>query len=287
MKEFHIFCNVLFVFFFLYSCDSQSQKVNPVGSTSNIVSPKVKKNHLKKMNLKGDVESVRDTVYKVVDNFGKIKKGEIDLNSHENVSIVFNKFGNMIEKKSDFDVVNIFLRRYDEDDSNDGDFGEYLSKKIYIYNEKGDEIEQNWYYEGNLSSKQINKYNDKGMISESSIYKSDGTFVKKETYKYDNLGNRIEMKWYFQNGNLFLTYTYKYDTSGNKIEWYSDGEKQTYKYDEEGNNVEIFHTHSGKEPFATTFEYEFDSLNNWIKRIEYKNRIPQFIVVRTIKYFKP
>src|SRR5690554_8223792 len=110
--------------------------------------------------------------------------------------------------------------------------------------------------------------------------------------KYDEKRNNIEENWYKSDGSLDRKWTYKYDEKGNKIEsnrYYSDvslDRKGTYKYDEKGNNIESNRYYSdGSLDSKWTYKYEFDKQGNWIKRIDFKDEIPEFILEREYEYY--
>jgi len=85
--------------------------------------------------------------------------------------------------------------------------------------------------------------------------------------KYDEKGNQIEGNRYDSDGSLNWRYTYKYDEKGNLIEW--------NRYDSDGSLYTQW-----------TYKYEFDEQGNWIKRVEFENEIPQFILIREYEYYK-
>ncbi|MDC1197661.1 hypothetical protein N8035_02310 [Algibacter sp.] len=84
--------------------------------------------------------------------------------------------------------------------------------------------------------------------------------------KYDDKGNRIEQDDYGSDGSLEYRYTFKYDDKGNEIE--RNRHKSDWIVDCE-----------------YTYKYELDTKNNWIKRIDFKNDKPQYILEREIEYY--
>jgi hypothetical protein len=110
------------------------------------------------------------------------------------------------------------------------------------------------------------KYDYKGNKIEENSYNSDGSLDSKWTYKYDDKGNQIELNSYNSDGSLSIKWTYKYDDKGNKIEENS--------YNSDGSLISKW-----------TFIYEFDKQGNWIKRIDFKNEIPEFILEREYEYY--
>ncbi len=84
--------------------------------------------------------------------------------------------------------------------------------------------------------------------------------------KYDDKGNRIEYNRYKSDGILDYRHTYKYDNEDNPIE------KNLFKPD-------------GSLFYTDTYKYDYDNKKNWIKRIEFRDDIPRFILVRKIEYY--
>ena len=146
-------------------------------------------------------------------------------------------------------------------------------KRIYRYDDKGNQIEYAWYgADGKLMSKSLFKYDDKGNQIERAWYGADGKLKNKTLYKYkyDGKGNKIEWAWY-ADGNLERKFLFQYDGKGNQIEkaWYgADGKLQgkfLSKYDDKGKKIEEtrykIKEESGKVKeileIRTVWEYEF------------------------------
>jgi hypothetical protein len=141
-----------------------------------------------------------------------------------------------------------------------------LTKETYKYDIKGNLIERDGITDNNLHhTKEINKYDNKGNLVENDWISSDGSLVFKWIFKYDNKKKLIERKNIYDK-EILLRQTYKYDNNGNEIE--------KNLYDPRNNR----HT-------METFKYEFDKMGNWIKRIDFKNDTPKFLIEREIKYF--
>src|SRR5690554_1197246 len=135
------------------------------------------------------------------------------------------------------------------------------------YNEKGNQIETNWYNsDGSLNSKIIYKYDEKGNQIEQNEYNSDGSLNSKIIYKYDEKGNQIEQNGYNSDGSLYSKIIYKYDEKRNKIE-------------------ENLYNSDGSLDRKLTSNYEYDKQGNWIKRIDYTDEIPKFILEREYEYY--
>ncbi len=255
--------------------------------------------------LKGKVKQISNFKYEAVDKFGKIEKGEIiqDSSYHygNNYIIKFNEKGDEIEinnynSNSEGSLFYKVINKYDETGNrieenwykSDGSLDR---KYIYKYDEKGNIIEEKKYYsDGNMAWGYSDKYNEKGKKIKRKFYdKHNGSLSSKGTYSYNEKGNMIEFKVYEPDGSLSFKSTFRYDEKGNRIEenvYKSDGsllQKITYKYNEKGNRIEENVYKSDRSlDFKITLKYKFDKMGNWIKKIEFKNTFPQYIVEKKL-----
>jgi len=62
-------------------------------------------------------------------------------------------------------------------------------------------------------------------------------------------------------------------------------DKWIYKFDDKGNGIEEYYYRPDGTSTKTTFKYEFDSKNNWIKKIMYINEKPVLVNERIIEYY--
>ena len=251
------------------------------------------KNVWEEANLKGKVKSYTESRYNAEDRFGEIQKIEGSLYWKE--SFKYDDKGNLIEMIG----YSNYTFKYDDKgnrmEENYYNADGILSGKVnYNYDDKGNRIEENYYNaDGILSGKNTYKYDDKGNQIEGNNYKVDGSGLDlhlrlsgKYTYKYDKKGNQIENNKFNADGILFGKYTYRYDDKGNEIEkndYNADGSlyhKETYKYDDKGNKIEV----NGYSNY--TYKYEFDAKGNWIKKITFKNQIPENILERIYQYYE-
>lgn len=91
--------------------------------------------------------------------------------------------------------------------------------------------------------------------------------LNKKHGRYDEKGNEIESNEYYSDGSPRHTYTHKYDDKGKKIESKynsSDDRYRDYRY---------------------SYKYEFDEMENWIKRIEFDGEVPISILEREYEYY--
>ena len=62
--------------------------------------------------------------------------------------------------------------------------------------------------------------------------------------------------------------------------------KYTYKYDEKGNEIEYNSYNSdGSIDEETTYKYEFDKFDNWIKKVSLEKDNPLTVIERLIEYY--
>lgn len=176
------------------------------------------------------------------------------------------------------------------------------------------------YYEnqekGHIKSEEIIKFDNQGNeVYEYSKYLIEDTYYIYEfNTEYDSLGrkNKSVGEWYkYKDGNKFDAYIniykYIYDKKNRIKEIYSCKKDETpfnitkYEYSENTIIKESISTEDNEtsketyfkgllikkeEPNGDVFEYKytFDSKENWVKVIEYKNTIPIKMRVREIKY---
>ena len=127
------------------------------------------------------------------------------------------------------------------------------------------------------------------LIEYTHYYALDGKMTRRYTYKYDKRGNRIEVIHYYSDGTKGMKTTYKYNKKGNIIEehWLNPktyDTKITYKLDDKGNRIEA--NLNGKLKWKWTYKYDYNKKGDWIKRVEFKNKIIEFISVRKYEYYK-
>jgi hypothetical protein len=281
-----------------------------------------KENDLTKVNLFGNVKSVRIKSYDALEKFGEYTKGEFYYKL--NTFWEYNINGDLTKKSST---------------NQDG----IVKENIYLYDDRGNQIESGFkLLDGSFSFKEKFKYNDKGHVIEH-IYDSEGIFQHNYSYKskYDNNGNIIESAKYNDELRLSFKEKYKYDNNGNitdSAKYYDDGtlwiqqiyndggniieivnyspigtvnSKQKFQYDNKGSMIEkkyykrdgsltgnykYEYDNSGnivKEIIASpkrsikskTYKYEFDKQGNWIKQVNFRDEKATIIVEREIVYY--
>jgi len=258
------------------------------------------KNDLIEQNLNGNVKSLKKITYTEVDEFGNVIKGENILTNkyytfnregYKTNEIWYDSRGKMV-KKNTFDYDDNFRMM----ENKYYGINETLETKIlFTYDDSGKEIERKILVtEGNQVFKGVVNYDTNGNIIEGAIYKSDGSIENKFIFNHDKRGNIIEEIFFKFDGSIEGKSTFKFDDMGRIIEhntFNTDGtlnNKTISKYDDNGNEVEFkMFSPDGTIFNETTTIYElFDINNNWIKSIDYKYGVPNYLNERIIEYFE-
>ena len=167
----------------------------------------------------------------------------------------------------------------------------YTENTEYIYNEKGEKVEENFY---------INKDND----YLPKYYEENYRFPYKKKFKYDDKGRLLEefektltikSNFYYRNRDIspkttFILTTYKYDEddhiqSKNVALEIGEEEKYLYTYDEHGNITSERRYKLGQISDNITYTYKYDKQGNWIEKSTYTNGKLDAINKRTISYY--
>lgn len=238
------------------------------------------KNDLSDMNLKGDIKSIKEYSFEAVEIAGELRNGRRKTESTSSFDyfdkvILFNNDGNIMEEE-----------RYRSDDK-------LVGKQDYKYNAEGKKVEVNRYnMDGVLNLKVVYKYDNKGKMTEESKYNANGSLFLTTSNKFDTDQNMIEESAMTSTGGLFSRSTYDYDDNKNIIEanFYDfNGElerKKTYIYNDRGDVVEENnHLPDGSPAGKRTYTYEYDSLDNWTRKIIILNERPAYIIQREIEYY--
>lgn len=276
-------------------------------------------NDLEKLNLKGEVKSIKTTKsFAVVDSLGK------EICIPEDISFkTFNKKGNLIKEEIDKIVPNvrtitIIIYNYNSDDKliektvNDSSYsykiehnipGYKFSRKyienwsevenlkiIYKYNNNTQRIIQFHYPENLLRDSTLYEYDDKNnLIKETRYYlNSEGYWYI--IYKYDNSNKLIEKNEGDEN-RLRNKYIYKYDLKGriiedstcNYFESFNAFTKIKYTYNDNDDVIESKETSNmGSNKISNIYKYEnIDIYGNWTEKTELFDNLP----FQSIKFF--
>lgn len=170
----------------------------------------------------------------------------------------------------------------------------FAGKKIYKYDSKGNISEEiNYINVGSIGSRNAYVYDENGNISEELHYAHDDSFVSRKVYKYAPEGYIAEEAVYHSRGKLLRKKVVAHDANGKKTVVHYDGngstvDKQVFTYNANGNISEIlFYKPDGSLDGKTTYDYEYDSIGNWIKqRDSHKGKAEWLRVTRrTITYY--
>lgn len=286
---------------------------------SCVTDNKTKLSDIEKLDLKGNIKSIKSIQYLANEKFGEIVKEKVTWDKYANYNILFNKAGNQIEY-SEYSYDNL------------------EAKTIFKYDEKGNITEQNEYSSnGNLQEKLKLKTDDEGNPIMCDIYKSDGKLknkiiwvrIKKKIKEYqksDSIGklvskfintydkdNLIESIEYGLEGRLEKKYFFKYDSNGNQIEiqvlnsdenlikletsvfdknnnlvenniYDSNGtlkNKHSYKYDIQNNLIE----HTNNDIDVGTFTYKYNEKEDLYEQVNFNlKKEKTYDLKRTYKY---
>jgi len=258
---------------------------------------------LTEYNLFGSVKTVHQTIYKAVESFGEIEKGEKlnysftvmweDRNKNdrffiefdkegrkinsikynpscdcwsEKIEFVYDNKGNLLVREFYFRGFWINLQIYDE-----------YSKTVNHYDADDNLIEVKE-YESPTELKHIEKlvYNKANDLTEKSKYLADGSLSSKTINKYDDKGNLIEEMIFDSYGKLNYKNAYKYNQMGLMVEEnnYDSDEnlkrKIVVKYDNKGNDVERI-GYNGVGDFLGKVTTKYDKFGNPVKVVIYDN----------------
>ncbi|WP_196889384.1 hypothetical protein [Aureivirga sp. CE67] len=234
------------------------------------------------MKLYKKVKSIKESKYKVAENFGVVvKKGLL------NTSLfIFDPYGRLKEK-------------------NEFTSGGALEKKyIFEFNTRGKCISMNRYNpNGALYGKMIYHYDANEVLQMFTVVDENGNMKYRTVYEYDKKG-KLKSETLYKNETQIISYkTFENDSHGNIIleNYFADKkklqlEKTTFEYDKKGNlikkgNFKIEQPTAKeikKKMFLVdqiTYVYAYDKNFNWIQKTIYKNNVAQEIIERKIEYF--
>jgi hypothetical protein len=234
---------------------------------------------------------------------GLLKKGA-------DLSIQIKEFNKSNDKKNT--ILKTEIRSYYKEDGNFGkNYKTSFWKTVTKHDENGNLIESFTYKR--LSStfiwRSLYKYNSKNNSSEKIEYDNTGKINSKFKYdsygnyyneddkvKFDSKGRLQQNESFYSSGELMSKKNYEYNKDGCIVREYSNkGNLEQYaKSDIENNILEIkkweaeydynYDFTGMKLLYHETFKYEYDYMNNWIKKTRYKNESLYLIRERKIEY---
>lgn len=173
------------------------------------------------------------------------------------------------------------------DEFNSGRTSDQFWVTNYVY--KGTQLVEKWVWmEDEIFSRVKMEYNDRNRLAAEKTFSNNGQLGKKIEFEFNSSGDLIKKMTQLGNEKTFETFVYdndlkkKYlvlDSSGkvlheemyNELGWISQVRKKNHQ-----RNSEDFYE----------FEYKIDSMNNWTECTIKKNQIPEFKIIRNIKYYK-
>ena len=111
------------------------------------------------------------------------------------------------------------------------------------------------------------QYNRKGQVIESIKYDKEGNFVEKRLFKYNTQGLVVRIRTYNKDNRLIKTSDKTYNPQGDCIRW------------------EV-HNKTTKVKIVETFQYTYDTHNNWVSAVYFVNGSPTQIIERTLDYYE-
>ncbi len=273
---------LLVVQLFLFSC-------NPTGETQ----AEPGQNDLLAYELKGNVKEVKESHYEATNLNDNIEKGNLIEVLVRNFTpegllieeATYNAEGDMEERIVNFwnDSYSVLHGTivYDSDNN--------MMKTIsYEYDSIGNLVSNTQFDSYNKRLLQItNFYDENNYLTQSNDYTGTGYLGSWKIFTNDEMGRLLEEYSFEGTGELVSYYILDRDENGNIIEgvtYDSEGTPQyshTNEYDQHGNLTAWVGT-SERE----LYNYEYDSLNNWIrKEVCLFSSNTRFIIEREIYYY--
>ena len=169
--------------------------------------------------------------------------------------------------------------------------GSTYPRKIYVYDEKGQKIEETDYFQnGSIQAKSTYVYDAAGNVIEEI---NTDRVLPRNTYKYDSRRNKIEEKQFNSDGLLYDIWFFNYDARDRLIKrTHMDKlgrlvDQFFYEYHEDGRplaEIRFFNfcrtsagdfcksyitSGDGLFSYVSKTKYQYDSQGNWIKKTEW------------------
>lgn len=259
-------------------------------------------NDWKEMGLFGKVKSVTEQQYKAFETGGKILSGEGYRENDFDKKIEFNEDG-WYSKITQYTIFGELLDytefKYDKKDLliersvyNDLDSLVQLSKiqhddegrPISTLHQDGD---------GYLGSREEVDYNDENLMETTHIYNKDNRLIRKKIQYLDRRGLPKETKLFNESNEVINHRKESYGDNRllEQFKVFSSNEEPImevkFSYDPAGNilSQEAVDMTTGEFYLPVTYQYEFDSKGNWIKRVQFLGDSPMYVVEREIEYY--
>jgi len=251
--------------------------------------------------LKGPVHSIKESTYKAVFRDGRILKGAKTRDSidTEDVFYHFNEDGNLTEIVY-YDLEGAEVKKESLTYNKNGVVQELLNihkhgveyRTVYLSDENGKIIGQKNYYKRDFFlDVYIDVFDKKGNYIGHESYDEDGNITGSCVYILNEKGAEIEFLHYGSSGRLLSRAFSYYDDNGKLFERVSYNNCQIhkiiYRFDSQKNPTEeIVYKSKNTIEEHRKYQYSFDALGNWVKKVIYKNGIPVKIVEREIKHYQ-
>lgn len=271
------------------------------------------KNKAEELHLTGRINTLKISCFSASDSSGTIIRSKEILYSHAPVIIYKFRDSGLPEEKTEFDSDTSFIKHvymYNERGNQTEDIvlnsdGTIREVTFHLYDEKGNlERCENKVVGKNEKllrkedymrvkgpyRKMVYTYDEKGNKTCETIYDIHGS--RSVVYTCDGKGNITGHKFLNEEGKTEKCLTYSYDERKNPVEcqqFDGDGNLQSrivFKYDI--NNLLTEETEfapDGSVRNTIRYVYEYDSHNNWIRQITFRNEVPLRIAEREIAYF--
>ncbi|SDR91457.1 hypothetical protein [Gramella sp. MAR_2010_147] len=244
-------------------------------SCQNLKSQTKELNDWQHLNLSGKVKTIKEVNYRLKKESGKITRIESEPLWDHNRLIQFDKNGNKLKEilYSKNQIPDTIWQEYNYQYGRNG-------KKI-----KADKF-QKWGYPSTDFIITYN-YNKKGKLIDQITFDSEGKRTSKLRFTY--LSNRIIkiVEYGSSDESLKTTTEFEYDDNFNLLmtkEFDNNGDLNVLS--EFNDNGTLQKQNNFKLKRNLTFEYEFDSENNWIKKTILEKEEPVYLIDRQIDYLE-
>ena len=255
--------------------------------------------NLKSYNLKGQVKTVREFVYKPI-----LRNGNLELSTRISASLnfgedcyFFNESGNLTENRV-YDLnqklINQYICHYDSA----GNLIEYimynkggiLFRTKYLFSKENKLLgHKDWYGDTHYSTT-LYFTDERGKCDVHENYDPDGCLQGTTQYLLNSKGNIRSCQRRTADDRVIDRVEYYYDDKDNLKERVFLKLDRLYKlverFDSRKNKVEVI-SYTSKEKIKSHEKYDhvYDKTGNWIRKIQYKVSTPVSIFERSIEYY--
>lgn len=217
------------------------------------INPFLKETDLKRLDLFGNVKTLREIPYLVKIKNNRIIKTDTSYYNNRNEFSLFNDVGNLIQKRTFFKNQKYNHTEYKYEKNVKKSIvnvqGQSYLANTSTFDQHGNRVTQILFNpDSTISTSYINEFDKKGNQISNTIYEENGKITLKGNSIYDSKGNLIK----YSSGNRHGQFKYEHDINGNLIEVktferrdkqypnYMDL-KKTFKYNEKNHIVEENH----------------------------------------------